>query len=166
MPLSEFSPPCIDEPVLSQPHMSSLCQGLSCAELLLEIKTVFGRAAPRLAVIFQVSRETFTAWLNGETPAEQHRGRLHELASAARVFLAHDFKPTVTALDLTVARGKSFCTLITEGADGAEAAERLVKIIERSDRANARLDAILSDRPRQPLSPEDFGAEAFEETSG
>lgn len=166
MSLSNFSSDSTNVGAVSGVPDITAHNSLSCAELMLEIKTVFGRATPRLAAVFNVSRETLFSWANGAAPAEDHWRKLRELAAAARVFLSHELKPTVAALDLTVARGKSFLSLISEGADGAETAERLVKIVHRAETANARLDAILEGKLRVPLSPHDFGAESFDEPSG
>lgn len=164
MSLSEFSTHCTDDTGTAQLPVTAEHRGLSCAELMLEIKSVFGRATPRLAAIFNVSRETLLAWLAGELPPEQYRTHLQALALAARTFLAHEFKPTTAVLDLTLIRGKSFLSLISEGADGAEMAERLMKIVQRNTLASARLDAVLSGKTPEPLSARDFGAEAFDET--
>jgi len=132
-------------------------------DLMMEVKTGFGRTMSHLPAVFGVSRQTLYNWLNGETPKEQHQGKLVQLAAAARVFAEVGFKPTSISLDRTVAEGKSFVELIGQGADGKEMAERLVRIEKRGAAARDKLDALLGDRT--PLRPDvsDMGRPALNE---
>jgi transcriptional regulator with XRE-family HTH domain len=119
--------------------------------LMKEVKVGFGRTMSHLPAVFGVSRQTLYNWLNGETPKEQHKGKLMQLAAAARTFTEAGFKPTAPALERTVAQGKSFVELIGQGADGKETAERLVRIEKRGAAAREKLDAMLGDRsPTRP----------------
>ena len=135
----------------------------SCANLMQEVISGFGRTLSRLPVVFGVSRQTLYNWRDGERPKEAHQAKLIQLAAAARTFSAAQFTPTSPMLDRTVAQGRSFLTLLAEGADGADTANRLMKIVNRDRAADARLDAILAGRPKVGLTASDFGAEAFEE---
>jgi len=137
--------------------------GPSCANLMQEVISGFGRTLSRLPVVFGVSRQTLYNWRDGERPKEAHQAKLIELAAAARTFSAAQFTPTSPMLDRTVAQGKSFLTLLAEGADGADAATRLMRIVQRDRAADARFDAALPGRPKVKLTASDFGAEAFEE---
>ena len=120
-------------------------------DLMKEVKTGFGRTMSHLPAVFGVSRQTLYNWLNGETPKEQHQGKLVQLAAAARVFTGSGFKPTALSLERTVAQGKSFVELIGQGADGKETAERLVRIEKRGAAARDKLDVLLGDRtPSRP----------------
>lgn len=119
--------------------------------LMKEVKAGFGRTMSHLPAVFGVSRQTLYNWLNGETPKEQHQGKLVQLAAAARLFTEAGFKPTALSLDRIVAQGKSFVELIGQGADGKETAERLVRIEKRGAAAREKLDALLGDRtPSRP----------------
>ena len=135
----------------------------SCANLMQEVIGGFGRTLSRLPVVFGVSRQTLYNWRDGERPKEAHQAKLIQLAAAARTFSAAQFIPTSPMLDRTVAQGKSFLTLLAEGADGADAANRLMRIVQRDLAADARFDAALPGRPKVKLTAADFGAEAFEE---
>lgn len=135
------------------------------ADLMLQVKAAFGRTMTRLPAVFGVSRQTLYNWLKGETPKGSHQDKLIELAAAARVFSAAHFKPTATMFDRTVAQGKSFLTLLAEGADGAETATELMRIVSRGLDARARLEAALAGQPKTKLSASDIGAPAFDETS-
>ena len=135
----------------------------SCANLMQEVISGFGRTLSRLPVVFGVSRQTLYNWRDGERPKEVHQAKLTQLAAAARTFSAAQFTPTSPMLDRTVAHGKSFLTLLAEGADGADAATRLMRIVQRERAADARFDAALPGRPKVKLTAADFGAEAFEE---
>jgi hypothetical protein len=135
------------------------------ADLMLEVKAAFGRTMTRLPVVFGVSRQTLYNWLKGETPKGLHQDKLIELAAAARVFSVAHFKPTSAMLDRTVAQGKSFLTLIAEGADGADTANKLMAIVKRGLDARARLEAALAGQPKVGLSVLDIGAPAFDEKS-
>ena len=135
----------------------------SCANLMQEVISGFGRTLSRLPVVFGVSRQTLYNWRDGERPKEVHQAKLTQLAAAARTFSAAQFTPTSPMLDRTVAQGKSFLTLLAEGADGADAATRLMRIVQRDRAADARFDAALPGRPKVKLTAADFGAEAFEE---
>jgi hypothetical protein len=137
--------------------------GPSCANLMQEVISAFGRTLSRLPVVFGVSRQTLYNWRDGERPKEVHQAKLTQLAAAARTFSAGQFTPTSPMLDRTVAQGKSFLTLLAEGADGADAATRLMRIVQRDRAADARFDAALPGRPKVKLTAADFGAEAFEE---
>lgn len=133
-----------------------------CA-LMVEVEAAFGRTLNRLPVVFGVSWQTFSNWRDGESPKEVHQEKLIQLAAAARILSAARFTLTSSMLDRTVAQGKTFLALLAEGADGADTANRLMKIINRDRDADARLDAALVGRPTMRLTPSDFGAEAFEE---
>ncbi len=131
--------------------------------LLLEVEAAFGRVLNRLPVEFGVSRQTLYSWRDGERPQEAHQAKLIQLAAAARTFSAAHFTLTAPMLDCTVAQGKSFLTLLAEGADGADTASRLMRIVKRDQAADASLDAALAGRPKVRLTTSDFGAEAFKE---
>ena len=132
-------------------------------DLMKEVKTGFGRTMSHLPAVFGVSRQTLYNWLNGETPKEQHQGKLVQLAAAARVFTGAGFKPTALSLERTVAQGKSFVELIGQGADGKETAERLVRIEKRGATARDKLDALLGDRTPSRPDVADMGRPALNE---
>ena len=132
-------------------------------DLMKEVKTGFGRTMSHLPAVFGVSRQTLYNWLDGETPKEQHRGKLVQLAVAARVFTEAGFKPTAMSLERTVAQGKSFVELIGQGAAGKETAERLVRIEKRGVAAREKLDALLGDRTPSRPDVADMGRPALNE---
>jgi transcriptional regulator with XRE-family HTH domain len=131
-------------------------------EMMREIKNGFGRTMTRLPEVFGVSRQTLYNWLRGETPKDLHREKLQQLVEAANVFSEMKFKPTSAALDRTVAEGKSLLQLLAEGADGRDAAERFVRIVQRGERSRAKLDELLGGR-RARLEATDLGAPALDE---
>jgi hypothetical protein len=136
------------------------------ASLMWDIQAGFGRTMSRLPEAFGVSRQTLYNWLSGEkTPKEQHHAKLHELAAASKVFQAAGFKPNSATLDKTVANGKSLLELISEGSNGADAANRLLRIVNRGSDARAKLDDILGDRKPSRLSASDMGAPHLDERS-
>jgi hypothetical protein len=132
-------------------------------DLMKEVKAGFGRTMSHLPAVFGVSRQTLYNWLNGETPKEQHQGKLIQLAAAARVFIEAGFKPTALSLDRTVAQDKSFVELIGQGADGKGTAERLIRIEKRGLAAREKLDALLGDRSRSGPDVADMGRPALNE---
>lgn len=132
-------------------------------DLMNEVKTGFGRTMSHLPAVFDVSRQTLYNWLGGETPKEQHQGKLVQLAAAAKVFIEAGFKPTALSLDRTVAQGKSFVELIGQGADGKETAERLIKIEKRGTAAREKLNALLGDRSSSRLDVADMGRPTLNE---
>jgi len=132
-------------------------------DLMNEVKTGFGRTMSHLPAVFGVSRQTLYNWLNGEIPKEQHRGKLVQLAAAARVFTAAGFKPTALSLDRTVAQSKSFVEMIGQGADGKETAERLIRIEKRGAVAREKLDALLGGRTSSRPDVADMGRPALNE---
>lgn len=131
--------------------------------LMKEVKAGFGRTMSHLPAVFGVSRQTLYNWLHGETPKEQHQGRLVQLAAAARVFTEAGFKPTALSLERTVAQGKSFVELIGQDADGKETAERLVRIEKLGAAAREKLDALLGDRTPSRPDVADMGRPALNE---
>lgn len=133
------------------------------ADLMQEVKNGFGRTMVHLPSIFGVSRQTLYNWLAGETPKEQHQGKVIELAAAARVFIEAGFRPTALALERTVADGKSLLELLGEGAHGAEMAKRLMRIVERGEASRKKLDALLGDRKPTSLQVSDMGAPSLRE---
>jgi transcriptional regulator with XRE-family HTH domain len=132
-------------------------------DLMKEVKAGFGRTMSHLTAVFGVSRQTLYNWLNGETPREQHQGKLVQLAAAARVFTETGFKPTALSLDRTVAQGKSFIELIGQSADGKKTAERLVRIEKRGAAAREKLDALRGDRTPSRSDVADMGRSALNE---
>jgi len=131
------------------------------ADLMAEVKVGFGRTLSHLPAVFGVSRQTLYNWSAGELPKEQHQAKLVQLAEAAKVFSASGVKPTAQMLERTVAKGKSFIELLSEGADGREMAQKLVRIAQRGSAARDKLDALLTDRkaPRPEIS--DMGRQSF-----
>ncbi len=132
-------------------------------DLMEVIRDGFGRTMARLPEVFGVSRQTLYNWLKGDTPKEQHRAKLAELAAAAEVFKELGFKPTGPALERTVAGGMSLLQLIGSGASGETAARKLVRIEQRGMEARAKLDAVLGTRLPPRLEASDFGAPSFAE---
>jgi transcriptional regulator with XRE-family HTH domain len=132
------------------------------AELMQVIKSGFGRTMTRLPEVFGVSRQTLYNWLNGETPKPAHQEKLRQLAEAARIFSELGFRPTSLALDRTIMRSKSLLQLLSEGADGRDAAKKLVRIVQRGNEARAKLDEILGGR-KASLEASDLGAPSLDE---
>ena len=98
-----------------------------------------------------------------ERPKEQHREKLEQLAEAAKVFTESGFKPTALMFERTVAQGKSFVDLLSEGANGREMAQKLIRIVQRGVAARDKLDATLGDRKAAPLEIADIGRQSFPE---
>jgi hypothetical protein len=132
------------------------------AELMQVTKTGFGRTMTRLPEVFGVSRQTLYNWLTGETPKPAHQEKLRQLAEAARMFSALGFKPTSLALDRPITRGKSMLQLLSEGADGREAAKKLVRVLQRGSKARAKLDDLLGGRKAR-LEASDMGTPSLDE---
>lgn len=132
------------------------------AELMQVIKTGFGRTMTRLPEVFGVSRQTLYNWMNGETPKPAHQEKLRQLAEAAQIFTALGFKPTSLTLDRKITQGKSLLQLLGEGADGRDAAKKLVRIVQRGNEARAKLDSLLGGRKAR-LEASDMGAPALDE---
>lgn len=146
-----------EEVAATQPPFALLMEGIQAG---------FGRTMSRLPVVFGVSRQTLYNWLSGEkTPKEQHHAKLHELAAAAKVFQTAGFKLSSATLDKTVANDKSLLELIGEGANGQDAAMRLMRIVKRGSDARAKLDDILGDRKPSRLSASDMGTPHLDERS-
>lgn len=133
------------------------------AELMQGVKKGFGRTVSRLPEVFGVSRQTLYNWLRGETPKPAHHDKLRELAAAARIFVEAGFKPTSVTLDKTIACGKSLLELLSEGASGAEMAQRLVSLARRGVDERLRLDALLGARKTPTLEPSDMGSPSLAE---
>jgi transcriptional regulator with XRE-family HTH domain len=145
---------------------SALVEAPSCSpfvDLMRGIKVAFGRTMSSLPAVFGVSRQTLYNWLSGETPKEPHQNKIHELAAAGRTFVSLGFTPTSAMLDRTIAEGKSFLQLLAEGRDGTDSAEKLVRLIARTQQSRAALTEILGGRktPRPGIS--DMGAPSFDE---
>lgn len=132
------------------------------AELMQVVKAGFGRTMTRLPEVFGVSRQTLYNWLDGETPKPVNQEKLRQLAEAARMFSALGFKPTSPVLDRTISQGKSFLRLLSDGADGREAAKKLVRVVQRGSEARSKLDDLLGGR-RARLDASDVGAPSLDE---
>lgn len=145
--------------VLEQPKV---VEDAPYAKLMEQVKSGFGRTMSRLPEVFGVSRQTLYNWLDGETPKAVHQERLRQLAEAAKVFADLGFKPTTPMLDRPVAQGKSFLQLMAAGVNGQEAAQKLIRIIQRGAESRAKLDALLEGR-KSKLSASDIGASALDE---
>jgi len=136
------------------------------ASVMEDIQAGFGRTMSRLPEVFGVSRQTLYNWLSGEkTPKEHHHAKLYELASAAKVFQISGFKPSSLILDKIVANGKTLLELIYEGRDGADAAKRLLEIVNRDYLARSNLQDILGDRKPTRHSASDIGTPHLDEYS-
>ncbi len=128
-----------------------------------EIRQSFGRTFSRLPAVFGVSRQTLYNWLHGEIPNERHQARILQLAEAARTFAATSFIPTATSLTRTLSRGKSFLELMSDGADGREAAQKLIALTRRSSASRERLEAALAGIVATPSHNSGFSAPALDE---
>lgn len=137
--------------------------GAPYAGFMAEVKAGFGRTMSRLPEVFGVSRQTLYNWLNGDNPKSQYEQRIEQLAYAARVFDEQKFKPTTAMLDRTVSGGKSFLQLMSEGADGREAAQKLIRIVQRGAESRSKLDALLVGRKQSNSLAADFGTPSFKE---
>lgn len=137
-------------------------QQMPYAQLMRQVKAGFGRTMSRLPAVFGVSRQTLYNWLEGETPKEQYRGRLFQLAQAASVFAELGVKPDSITLDRTVAQGKTFLQLMAAGADGKETAKKLIRIIQRGRESRTKLDTLLAGR-KSKLDASDIGAPFLDE---
>jgi transcriptional regulator with XRE-family HTH domain len=135
----------------------------SFADGMRQIKSGFGRTMSSLTEVFGVSRQTLYNWLNGETPKEQHQAKLIQLAAAAHVFATKGVKPTSRMLARSLLHGKSFLQLIADGSQGPEAAERLIKLEQRSNKARTALAEVLGDRKASRPVVSDVGAPFFNE---
>jgi hypothetical protein len=133
------------------------------AGYMAEVKAGFGRTMSRLPEVFGVSRTTLYNWLKGDAPKAMYEQRIEQLARAARAFDELGFKPTATMLDRTVAGGKSFLQLMSEGADGRETAKRMVRIAQRGAESRSKLDALLAGQKPTALSADDFGTPSLKE---
>jgi len=128
-----------------------------------EIRQGFGRTFSRLPIVFGVSRQTLYNWLDGEMPKERHQAPILQLAEAARTFSESSFTPTAASLTRTLSRGKSFLGLMSDGADGHDAAQKLITLTQRSFVSRARLNATLDGiGPTHSANP-GFGAPALDE---
>lgn len=132
------------------------------AELMQQVKAGFGRTMSRLPEVFGVSRQTLYNWLDGETPKPVHQKRLGELAAAALVLSEAGVKPTALILDRSLADGKSLLQLLKEGANGREAATKLVRVVKRGEQSRTKLEAVLGGR-QASLKASDMGAASFSE---
>lgn len=135
------------------------------AGLMGDIQIGFERVMSHLPAIFGVSRQTLYNWLKGETPKERHQEKLRQLAKAALVFKEAGFKPTPTMLDRTVANGQSFIDLLKHNADGANSANKLMRIVNGGAQERVKLDLILGNRKPKPLNALDIGRPSFDESA-
>jgi hypothetical protein len=132
------------------------------ANLMAEVKSGFGRTMSRLPEVFGVSRQTLYNWIDGNPPKAAYHQRIEQLAGASKVFRDLNFKPTTTMLDRTVSNGKSFLQLLSEGADGKEAAMKLMRIVKRGADSRVKLETLLVGWKSTP-SAADFGTPSFKE---
>jgi hypothetical protein len=114
--------------------------------LMSEIQDGFGRTMFRLSEVFGVSRQTLYNWKNGDTPKEEYRERFMQLHKAARVFSKEKFKPGANDLDIPLLGGQSILKLISQGGDGQELSEKLIRVILRSRESNKKLEALLKNK--------------------
>lgn len=128
-----------------------------------EIRQGFGRTFSRLPMVFGVSRQTLYNWLDGEMPKERHQSRILQLAEAARAFSESSFNPSSASLTRTLSRGMSFLELMADGADGRDAAQKLITLTQRSLSSRARLNAALAGVGPAQSANQGFGAPALDE---
>jgi hypothetical protein len=94
---------------------------------------------------------------------QEHQDKLVQLAASARVFSDRGFKVTSPMLSRPISPGKTFVQLIGGGADGAETAIKLMKVVQRGDKSRAALAEILGDRKAPKPLVSDIGAPFFDE---
>jgi hypothetical protein len=150
-------------PLVMKENAVPIAQYAPYKDLMEEVRAGFGRTMSYLPAIFGVSRQTLYNWLAGEIPKEHHQKNLVQLAAAARVFASSNFKPTVQILERTVSEGKSFVTLMIDGADGKKTAERLVRVVNRGAASRAKLDVLMGDRVAPSLGVSDMGSPSLDE---
>ena len=130
-------------------------------DLMNIIRKGFGRTLTHLPTVFGVSRQTLYNWIAGEIPKEQHREKIIQLAEAAKVFEENGFKPTALMLERTIAKSQSFVELLSQGENGREMAQKLIRIVERGSKAHDKLNALLGEREITRLTVSDMGRQSF-----
>ena len=71
-------------------------------------------------------------------------------------------KPTSVMLDKTVSGGKSLLALVRDGADGTDAARKLIRLERRAAESRGKLETLLAGRTGRPQVGE-MGTPAFRE---
>jgi hypothetical protein len=111
------------------------------------VREGFGRTMSYLPEVFGVSRQTLYNWLSGEkVPSPEHEDKIRQLEAAAKRFMELGFKPASSHLTRTLTQGKSFLELLAAGGEGAMAADKLVKLVQRGQSSRARLEELLAGR--------------------
>ncbi len=99
--------------------------------MLRDIQAGFGRSWILLPGVFGVPRQNWNYWQAGSQIPARHLTLMQQLATAERVFQAAGFTTTPGQMGRTVAQGKSWLRLLGDGADGAESAHQLMRLVQR-----------------------------------
>jgi transcriptional regulator with XRE-family HTH domain len=111
------------------------------------VREGLGRTMSYLPEVFGVSRQTLYNWLSGDkAPSPEHEDKIRQLEAAAKRFMELGFRPASSHLTRTLTQGKSFLEILAAGGEGAMAADKLVRLVQRGQSSRARLEELLAGR--------------------
>lgn len=112
-------------------HSVEIALARTPAEDMERIRKSLSPAMSDLAKALNVSRQTIYNWVNGEQPTPEHIASLKDLALAADMFKEAGVLVNGTLLKRKVIQGKTLLDVVREGSSARDAAQILIRIVQR-----------------------------------
>jgi DNA-binding transcriptional regulator YiaG len=134
-------------------------------ENLSRIRAVLKCNVSDIASVFGVSRQAIYNWASGEEPIPTHAKKLHDLALAADLFAAEGITLNGHILKRKISDGKTLFEITNSGESAKEAAQTLIRVLNRESEQRKVLNSRLANRANSPINPAEIGIPAYNEKS-
>ena len=135
----------------------------SPTENLAYIRATLGPSVTDLAFALDVSRQAIYDWNSGKPIAPSNAARLADLAKVTEMFSAAGVKASSAILRRPIVAGASILDVLRDRGQAADAARKLLQIVQREGRQRERLTVKFAGRPT-PIDPmEDYGSPMLDE---
>jgi DNA-binding transcriptional regulator YiaG len=134
-------------------------------EDLSRIRAIFKCNVSDIASVFSVSRQTIYNWASGEEPIPIYANKLQDLALAADLFAAEGITLSGHILKRNIANGKNLFEMSSSGESARDAAQTLIRILNRESEQRKVLNSRLANRANSPINPVEIGIPAYNEKS-
>ena len=134
-------------------------------ENLSRIRAILKSNVSDLANVFGVSRQAIYNWASGEEPIPIYADKLQDLALAADLFAAEGITLNGHILKRIISNGKTLFEISRSGESAKDAAQTLIRILNRESEQRKVLNTRLANRTNSPINPAQIGIQTYNEKS-
>lgn len=134
-------------------------------ENLSRIRAILKCNVSDIANVFGVSRQAIYNWASGEEPTPIYANKLQDLALAADLFAAEGIALNGHILKRKISNGKTLFDVTSSGESARDAAQTLIRVLNRESEQRKVLNIRLANRANSPFNPVEIGIPAYNEKS-